>query len=509
MNWMKNITWQLVLGGLLWAGCYNDMGNYDYHDFNEVMISTKGFDTGYQVTSFVDTIRITPEISYKLEENKNLTYEWVAVSNGIGSDEYRISTQRNLVYPVSLPTESYALYFKVKDTLNTMEYVQVTGVEVRDLLSRGWVLLGENDEGFVQMDMLAMSGDTTLMKDIIKESGLPPLKGPVKVWVIDNYKDNMIHVSTKDGTYRLDRNTFLGGEHTHFKYAFYDPTCLKDFVLEEALQVRSYCRTAIVDGQLFHVASLIMSGMLGNPANHYKGNYDLFPIGQKLGYNPKAMSQAFIGYDCREKRFVYAGGSAWNAPQGYCDSLVDTRADIDVFSWKTGMDYVTTVNSRFLDGYTYTLLKEPGTGKYYLYSYKTVRSSYGTGITKNKRYEVVNTPDIDKAEFFGASALRTFLIYTVGSKVYAYDYNSQTAKMIKDFGEHEITCFFYDILNETGNADDFFYVCTYDPALPKSIGGTMTKFKVVDNPNEIVIEEVPGSKWTGLCKTVSIDFKKN
>lgn len=509
MNWIKNIIWLLVLGEILLAGCYDDMGNYDYHDFNEVIISAKGFDTTYQVTSFVDTIRITPEISYLLEENKNLVYEWVAISNDFDFTEFWIGTDRNLVYPVSLPTQSYGLYFKVKDTVNSMEYVRTASIQVRDLLSRGWVVLGENDEGYVQMDMLAMSGDTILMKDIIQESGLPLLKNPVMVWVIDNYRDNMVHVSTKDGTYRLDRNTFQGGEHTHFKYAFYDPTSLDNYVLQEALQIRSYCRAVITDGLLFHISSLIMSGMLGNPANHYKGNYDLFPIGQKLGYNPKAMSQTFIGYDCREKRFVYAGGQAWDAPSGYCDSLVDTRADIDVFSWKTGMDYVTTVNSRFLDGYTYTLLKDPVTGKYYLYSYKAVRSYSGSGVSKNKRYEVVNATDIEKAKFFGASALRTFLIYTAGSKVYAYDYSTQASKMIKDFGDHEITCFFYDILYETGSGDDFFYVGTYDPDLPKSTGGTLTKFKVVDDPNAIVVEEVPGSKWDGLCKMVSIDFKRN
>ena len=128
---------------------------------------------------------------------------------------------------------------------------------------------------------------------------------------------------------------------------------------------------------------------------------------------------------------------------------------------------------------------------------------------KNKRYEIVNATDFDKAEYYGASGLRTFLIYTVGSKVYAYDYSAQKLKMIKDFQDQEITCFFYDILYETGSNDDFFYVATYDPGLPKATGGTLTKFKVVDDPNEIIIEEVSGSKWDGLCKITSMDFKKN
>lgn len=507
MNWIKNIAWQLFLGSLLLSSCYDDMGNYDYHEFNEVTINKKGFDTIYQVTSFVDTIRINPILDYKLSENKNLKFEWVAVSNALGYTEYRLGKEQNLVYPVSLPTGSYGLYFKVKDTVNTMEYVKTAGIEVRDLLSRGWVLLGENDEGTIQMDMLAMGGDTILMKNILQESGLPPLKDPVKVWVIDYYRDNMIHVSTKDGTYRLDRNTFQGGEHTHFKYAFFDPNTLDHYVLKEAFQLRSYCRGLIVDDLFFHTSSLIETTMIGNPSNHYKGNYDLFPMGQKFGFNMKANSQTIVGYDCRAKRFVYAGGRAYDAPRGYCDSLVDTRSDVDIYSWKTDMDYVTTINSRFLEGYTYTVLKDAN--NYYLYSYKLTSSYWGHGVVKNKRYEIVNATDFDKAEYYGASGLRTFLIYTVGSKVYAYDYSAQKLKMIKDFQDQEITCFFYDILYETGSNDDFFYVATYDPGLPKATGGTLTKFKVVDDPNEIIIEEVSGSKWDGLCKITSMDFKKN
>ena len=111
MNWIKNIAWQLFLGSLLLSSCYDDMGNYDYHEFNEVTINKKGFDTIYQVTSFVDTIRINPILDYKLSENKNLKFEWVAVSNALGYTEYRLGKEQNLVYPVSLPTGSYGLYF--------------------------------------------------------------------------------------------------------------------------------------------------------------------------------------------------------------------------------------------------------------------------------------------------------------------------------------------------------------------------------------------------------------
>ena len=45
----------------LLASCYNDKGNYDYHDIGEIKIA--GVEDQYDVTAFQDTLRITPEIT--------------------------------------------------------------------------------------------------------------------------------------------------------------------------------------------------------------------------------------------------------------------------------------------------------------------------------------------------------------------------------------------------------------------------------------------------------------
>ena len=118
---------------------------------------------------------------------------------------------------MSLSAGEYTLFFKVKDTLNTMEYSNATAFQVQDLLTKGWVILGENSNGEAQMDMITYSVDTMVLKNILQESGLPVLKDPVKVWVVDNYVDNMIHVSTGDGTYRLNREDFKRGRPHAFE----------------------------------------------------------------------------------------------------------------------------------------------------------------------------------------------------------------------------------------------------------------------------------------------------
>lgn len=69
-------------------------------------------------------------------------------------------------------------------------------MQVQDLLTSGWIILGENSNGEAQLDMITYSVDTMVLKDMLHDSGLPALRGPVKVWVVDNYRDNMIHIST-------------------------------------------------------------------------------------------------------------------------------------------------------------------------------------------------------------------------------------------------------------------------------------------------------------------------
>lgn len=500
----------LVLGNWMFSSCYKDEGNYDYHEINEVIIGDMGFvDTTYNVTAFVDTIRIKPEISFKLEDNTNLIYEWKLISASVGNrKEYDLGNAAELNYPVELSAGNYTLYFKITDTVNTVEYLKMVGMIVQNIQSSGWVVLGENDEGFIQMDMVSTVRDTVILKNILKDGGLPPLKKPVNVWVIDHYANNMTHVSTEEGTYLIGRENFVGGEHTNYKYRFYDPTVVDEFILKDAIQVKNYQRIAIVGSNLFQIGDLNQGDNFGQPANHYKGNYDFFAVGDKIGANIKSGAQSFVVYNDKDKRFLKVGGSGMGSTNGYCDSLNDTRNDIGIFSWKPGLDYVTTINSRFLTGYTYTILKDTENSKYYLYSYCIDKPFWGTGnsFVKKGKYELVNCPEFENARFFGASALRTFLIYATDSKLYAYDFQSGKSKLIKDFGTHEITCMHYDLIFETSS--DCFYVASYDPSLPASTGGTITKFKVNNDPNDISIEAIPESTWTGLCKIKSIQYKR-
>ena len=54
---------------------------------------------------------------------------------------------------------------------------------------------------------------------------------------------------------------------------------------------------------------------------------------------------------------------------------------------------------------------------------------------------------------------------------------------------------------------DEFYIGLYNPAKPASSAGRLVGYRVIDNPNDIVIEEIPDNSWKGLCKIASMAYK--
>lgn len=133
--------------------------------------------------------------------------------------------------------------------------------------------------------------------------------------------------------------------------------------------------------------------------------------------------------------------------------------------------------------------------------------------------QLTNATDIDKAEFFACSSQKTVIFYTVGSRLYGYDYSTKKGKLLLDFeGEdrilenntpvtEEITAIWNEQYMLSPVLGDEFYIGLYDPAKPASTAGRLVGYRVVDNPNDIIIEEIPGSSRKGLCKIASVAYK--
>ena len=88
MRMMYKIFLIELLGIFLFESCYDDKGNYSYRAINEITVKHDFFgDTVLRMYSFVDTLRVFPEISTTVNHDPdNYEYEWVAVG---GRSDYR------------------------------------------------------------------------------------------------------------------------------------------------------------------------------------------------------------------------------------------------------------------------------------------------------------------------------------------------------------------------------------------------------------------------------------
>ncbi len=100
-----------LLGSVL-CSCYKDLGNYDYHEINEVTIGKKGFDdTTYVLKSFIDTLRIQPEVEASmLQHPENYEYRWIAVGDRFKlGGTWEIGQEKDLINPLYLAVQVYSL----------------------------------------------------------------------------------------------------------------------------------------------------------------------------------------------------------------------------------------------------------------------------------------------------------------------------------------------------------------------------------------------------------------
>ena len=512
----------VLLGGMVFHSCYKDLGNYDYREINEVMIGETGFvDTTYRYVSFVDTLRITPEVENSIiQDPDNYEFRWFL------NDEYtEIGQEKDLVWPVDRSEGGYVLFFRVKDKSTGVVVTRSVNVNLTTNFSKAWLVWGENENGEAELDMLAFvnnGSDTVLMKNILNGSDLPVLKKPTFVFVpMMAMGDVAIQLGSEDGTYKLNRNSLTPIEDAHLKYSFWDLSSVGNCVLQNANQLMMF-RAEIIDGNLYFDNNRYDGyKKIGNPSNHYKGNYELFKMGDKIGCNLSyRMGSVIVVYDDDNKCFLYQGSySVSGGGAGYCSPIPNLDMNDDF--WTPGKDFVTTVNSQHPLISTYTILKDPGASSpadYYLYPYKIDMSFSNVKFSHRNPQPLTNAMDIDKAEFFACSSQKTVIFYTVGSRLYGYDYSTAQGKLLLDFaGEDRIaedgnpvTEVITAVWNEQYMQiplGDEFYIGLYDPAKPASVAGRMVGYRVVDNPNDIVIEEIPGTSRKGLCKIASMAYK--
>lgn len=124
--------------------------------------------------------------------------------------------------------------------------------------------------------------------------------------------------------------------------------------------------------------------------------------------------------------------------------------------------------------------------------------------------------DFSKASHYAFSSERTLVFYSVGSRLYAYDYNPGHER-VQDLGDWggEITmlkfniqgCYEESVRPWTAHKETIndLYIATYNTP----DGGRLRKLTVGINPDVIEVTSDPKADWTGLGKIVNMDWRND
>lgn len=516
---MKQYLYVHIFMGAYFAfffwSCSRDLGNYDYQEINEVTIT--GVASTYSVMRGIDTLHIAPTIVHTLadsNDNSRFDYLWVLKAGNRIIDT--IGYDANLHYPVDVDPLPHVLQFRVKDKTTDMVWWVNTTLTVGTPFSRGLLLIGEDGAGYAEAEMLSMVRDTLLFKNILSESGLPRLQNPTSfVHTGGNENHAKLWVFTHSGSYYLDRVTLKGTTANSFGSILFtsdpiDPGAQHPVIM--APQIRTAAgaishsdnRAMITsEGDIFATMLWLNGDYYPNPVNRTADNqgkllkaapYLLFSSGNMNG---------FTWYDTENNRFLYYTRFGIGI-----SSIIPPDGPDDAFPWNqtgTGRQLVYAENTRNTDGgsvngNSFAIMKDASNTSfvYKFYSFGT------TNPIKLDAYTILPmATDFDKADFYAFSSNRTVIFYSVGSRLYAYDYNPGNERIYQfpAIGNDEISMLKFD--TQIDHQTNSLYIATYHP----ESGGTLRRFTVGPNPNIVELIPAPNSEWGGLIKVKDINWR--
>lgn len=513
-----NSLFYILLAILAFGGCSKDIGNYDYKEINEVAIG--GIATGYTST-YEEVLRIEPELkSTKSEETtERYLYEWKLVKSIPTTDAdwagVIVGRARALDYFVSAYPGSYSLYFKVTDKETDVTWSARTSLTVTTKTATGFLLIGEDEQGYAEVEMVSMrsGADTTILKGLIQDKGVPKFKGAVNIFHTGGSSrpsEAKLWIAGTEAGYYLNTSTFESSESNVFgrlmfsSYSFPSTIFPVDYAPKVAAANGSVIGSQRViltnTGDLF-TAGIISGDIYGNPVNRLSvaDGDPLIKLAPYIMHGGTSGLSGYVVFDKDNNRFLRTSSSSAT------NLIVMEDGTEDAFPWNqpAGRQLIYAENTKNTDGGASTgnvfALMKDATGHHYLYKF----SAYGTPSKKNG-YTIPNRFNavLDQARLFAFASTRTAMYFAVGSVLYAYDYNPGNERiiLIKDFGE-EITMLHADIQVSTTSLD--LYVATYN----SQTQGTIRKMVLQNNTNTIELKEDTGTVWSGLSRIRKMNWR--
>lgn len=251
---MKNIIWFLLLT-LFVASCYEDKGNYTYHDINQLEIT--GVDSVYKVDQF-DSLHIKPDFKGTQYDQEDLfEYQWEINHKVVGNT-------KNLACQITAPLGSNACRLMVTDKdLGTSTFCDFQIYVSSSTASDAIVVLsnykGQAELSFRRLDKANASFATNYYQNLI---GKPLGHGPKKI--SQNYlpyeKNSSLQILLDEGLKAMEAETMQereGGGYVDKQFIYDVSIPRPDFMDYKVTGVNHYMGSyrEIIPGMLMQNSS--------------------------------------------------------------------------------------------------------------------------------------------------------------------------------------------------------------------------------------------------------------
>lgn len=495
----------ICCAAVLWslAACYEDKGNYDYTELNEISVVSPAAGTYFPVDRY-DVLHIEPQLAFTQEtlDDSQLDFLWEMYLDDWANTEAKavvLGRERILDAIISRPqsTTDYALVLTVTEKLTGAAYRTKYRVSIQPSVLSGLMVL-QDDQGRCRLDYLASTNaepsfaENRHIKDVyaVNNDGTSLEGTPrgVSFSLVEksSYEPQVknLYLWTDRQVARISSSDF-SLEHIDNDLFMVAPQKIDVTNIDRSGRY-SYCTVMLNDGQahaLNQQATLSFGYQFSRPLkpnSSIEGDMRFAPFVYQPDLFGSQTGYCAILYDQIGKRFVKVASNydaepalfAFNQQEeANITSLFDVN-NIGLDMVWMGKNYGSIACALFTDG-----------SKRYLYRMRfnvnstTTDSSSGEEIINPMVYrqaygkdDFSAATDGDQARFFecGRFAVNTFM-YATTRNIYTYDFNAKRAILLNDpFPEgEEITAIqIYNVEYYTANLQDvsgtLLYVATWN-----------------------------------------------
>lgn len=486
---------------VLLASCYDDKGNYDYSEINEISVDTEFTGTYFAVDRY-DTLRISPTLRFSQGyiDDGQLSFKWeMFADDWANADETAqvLSEEKNLCVQIrrAESVTPYAVVLSVTDKNTGCSFRQKYQVSVQPSVLSGLLVL-QDDGGRCRLDYLASTlSEPTFAaahhivdvygsaNDGAKLEGAP--RGVS--FTLQNKssyepQEKRIYVYTDREMVMLDASNFVAKHKNEelfmiapsvispecvMRSSFYDSSTI--LVNNGDIHVLNQ-NAAMVFGYQFSRALVGNSSMQGKEAKVSKFVYQADDFPSYTGFDA-------ILYDTANKRFVKVA-SGYNAEPELKAFEPQNEAALKNFDVNNiGKDIIWMAKGN--GGQCFAVFTDGGSRQIYRCRFNlrsTIEDEEGNTVPNPQInnvamgvYDFSAAAEGNEAKYFDAGRFANYILYASDKNVYTYDFSSRKATLINDpFPEDEVITAIkiYNVEHSTSNITNvsgtLLYVATWN-----------------------------------------------